>query len=112
MRFIELIAITVLAAVGIAAAAAALGVFIVVANLAQDTLGRISDRLKAVYTAATATGQAIYPMTNSFDALASKIRPEVWQLYGDALNLVGGQMGLLGQVAVKTGATWTRWPPR
>ena len=43
-------------------------------------------------------------MTNSFDALASKIRPEVWQLYGDALNLVGGQMGKLGDIAIKTGS--------
>jgi cell wall-associated NlpC family hydrolase len=100
---IELVAIITLASVGILAAAAALGIFIAVGNLAQDTLGRISDRLKATYTAATATGQAIYPLANSFDKLASKIRPEIWQLYGDALNLVTGRAGTLGQIAVKTG---------
>ena len=100
---IELIAIVTLAAVGIIAAAAALGIFIGVAALAQDTLGRVADRLKATQVAAQATGQAIYPLGQNFDALASKIRPQVWQLYGDALNLVGGRMGLLGQIALKTG---------
>jgi predicted nucleic acid-binding Zn-ribbon protein len=93
------------AIIGVAAMAAAVGIFIGVANLAQDTLGRISDRLKATYTAASATGQAIYPLANSFDKLARVIRPEVWQLYGDALTLVGGRMGLIGRIAESTGRT-------
>lgn len=92
------------AIIGVAALAAAVGIFLGVASQAQDTLGRISDRLKATYTAATATGQAIYPVTQGFDKLAHVIRPEVWQLYGDALNLINGRMGLLGSIAVKTGA--------
>ena len=82
-----------LAAIGVAALSAAIGIFIGVADLSGDTLGKISDRLKAVYTASTATGQAIYPMTNAFDKLQGVIRPEVWELYGDALNLAGTQMG-------------------
>ena len=101
---IETIAMFALAAIGVLAMAAAIGIFVGAATLAQDTLGRISDRLKAVYTAASATGQAIYPMSNAFDKLASVLRPEVWQLYGDALNLVGNHMGLIGPIAEKTGA--------
>ena len=101
---IELIAITVLAAVGIAAVAASVAIFIGVATQAQDTIGRISDRLKATQVAAQATGQAIYPLGQNFDSLASKIRPQVWQLYGDALNLVSGRAGALGQIALKTGS--------
>ena len=101
---IETIAMFALAAIGVLAMAAAIGIFVGAATLAQDTLGRISDRLKAVYTAASATGQAIYPMSDAFDKLASVLRPEVWQLYGDALNLVGNHMGLIGPIAEKTGA--------
>ena len=101
---IETIAMFALAAIGVLAMAAAIGIFVGAATLAQDTMGRISDRLKAVYTAASATGQAIYPMSDAFDKLAGVLRPEVWQLYGDALNEVGGHMGLIGTIAEKTGA--------
>ena len=91
---------------------AGLGAFVLVANLAQDTLGRISDRLKATYTTATATGQAIYPVTNAFDSLAKVIRPQVWQLYGDALILAGGKLGVIGQLATATGAVLDRLAAR
>lgn len=97
---IELLAIIVPAIVTLVAG---LGAFILVGNLAQDTLGRISDRLKATYTAATATGQSIYPVTNAFDKMATVIRPEIWQLYGDALTLAGGKISLIGQLATGTG---------
>lgn len=96
------------AIIGVAALAAGVGIFLGVASQAQDTLGRISDRLKAVYTASTATSQAIYPMTNSFDRLAHVIRPEVWQLYGDALTLIQGKMGLIGSIAERVGASIDR----
>jgi phage-related protein len=92
-----------LAAIGVAALGAAVGIFIGVADLSGDTLGKISDRLKAVYEASTATGQAISPMTDSFNKLQGVIRPEVWELYGDAINLAGTKMGLLGSIAEKTG---------
>ena len=72
---IETIAMFALAAIGVLALAAAVGIFVGAATLAQDTMGRISDRLKAIYTASTATGQAIYPMTDAFDKLASVLRP-------------------------------------
>ena len=100
---IELTIMFTLAAVGVAALSAAIGIFIGVADLSGDTLGKISDRLKAVYTASTATGQAIYPMTDAFDKLQGVIRPEVWELYGDALNLAGTQLGTIGKIAEATG---------
>ncbi len=97
-----------LAAIGVAALSAAVGIFVLAADLAGDTLGRIHDRLVAVYTASTATGQAIYPMTNAFDKMASVIRPETWELYGDALDLVAGRMSLITRIAETTGAVLDR----
>jgi len=92
--------------------AAGIGSFLLVAYLAQDTLGRISDRMKAVWAASTATGQAIYPLGNFFDNLASKIRPQVWQLFGDALGAASGKMSLIGQLALSTGAVLDRFLAR
>jgi Phage tail lysozyme len=106
---IEVLAILIPSIVTLVAGLAA---FVLVGNLAQDTLGRISDRLKATYTAATATGQSIYPVTNAFDSLAKVIRPEIWQLYGDALTVASGKVGLIGELATRTGAVLDRMAAR
>ena len=92
-----------LAAIGVAALSAAVGIFIGVASQSADTLGRVNDRAHALYTASTALNTAIPPLTSSFDSLQTVIRPEVWELLGDALNLAGTQMGLVGKIAEATG---------
>jgi len=106
---IEFLAVLVPVTVALLAGAAAFGIFLAVATQAADTLGRVNDRAHAVYTATTALNQNIYPLTNSFDKLQTVIRPEVWELLGDGINLVSSNTGVLGKIAEAVGAVLDRF---
>lgn len=68
------------------------------------TFNLIVDHLSAVHTVITATGQAIAPLTGGFTAIENAVRPDVMQLYGDALSVVNHKMGAFSQLAVSAGS--------
>lgn len=69
-----------------------------------STFKQIYERLTAVNTAATATGQTIPPLTNAMNGLQDSLRPQIWQIYGDAIDLVNHNTGTFGQIALATGS--------
>jgi hypothetical protein len=70
---------------------------------AAPTIGDIVTRMKNLYTVTTATGQALYPMTGAFSAMADAVRPQVYQLFGDALLVVTRNAGVFTTLAKQTG---------
>jgi hypothetical protein len=90
---IELIAVWVPAAIAVAAFGVA----------GADAATDIFKRMQAVHTVMTATGQAVPPLTNSFKSLQEAVRPEVYQLFGDALLIMNKRGGAFNQIATGTG---------
>jgi hypothetical protein len=70
---------------------------------AAPTIGDIVTRMKNLYTVTTATGQVLYPMTGAFSAMADAVRPQVYQLFGDALLVVTRNAGVFTTLAKQTG---------
>jgi hypothetical protein len=68
-----------------------------------DAGKKIYNRMLAVHTVMDATGQAVPPLTNNFKHLAAAVRPEVYQLFGDALVVMAKRGGAFNQVAIGTG---------
>ena len=97
------IEVGVIAVTSLGALAAGLGAFAIVATQAGDTAGLVADHLKALNTVSQATGQAIPPLTDAFNKLTTAVRPQVWGLYGDAINAAGSQLGLIGKLGLQTG---------
>ena len=85
------------------AAALGLGAFALVAARAGDTAGLVADHLRALNTVATATGTNLPMLTHNFDSLTTAIRPQVWGLYGDAIDAVNSKFGSIGKLALSTG---------
>src|ERR1039457_2521310 len=79
----------------------ALGAFGVAA---AGTVEAIANHLKAINTVATATGQSIAPLTGQFQNLQNAVKPQVYQLYGDALTIISGKSGALTKVVTATGS--------
>ena len=67
--------------------------------MALEPAGRdIYDRLKAIETVSSATGENIPPLSGKFKDLQDAMAPRAIELYGDALNaLSGGNMGSLSK---------------
>ena len=97
---VEILAVTIPA---ISVLAGGLGAFAAAAALSADTAGRISDRLKIINTVMGATNTTIAPMTDNFDKMQNVIRPEVFSLYGAAINATGSQLGVFNTLAESTG---------
>lgn len=87
------------AAVVIPAAIAFTAFGIAGAGAASD----IYTQMKNVLTVSTATGQSIYPLTGGFSKLADSVRPEVYQLFGEALNVAAHSTGTFGALATGAG---------
>lgn len=90
----EVIAVTVPAAI-------ALGAFgVAAAPAVQD----IVHQMQSLYTVTTATGQAIYPLSGVFQQVANAVRPEVYQLFGDAIRIVNRNTGEFQTLATGAGS--------
>jgi len=63
----------------------------------------IYNRMVAVHTVMDATGQAVPPLTNHFNQLAAAVKPQVYQLFGDALLVMNKRSGAFNTVATGTG---------
>jgi hypothetical protein len=89
-----------------------LGAFAAAAFLGEHTLTRIVKHMQNLQVIADATGQKIPPLTDHFDRLAKTIRPQVFELLGDALGGAGSAMQVLDKLAVGTGEILDRFAAR
>jgi hypothetical protein len=63
---------------------------------------QVYERVMAVHTAVTATDQSLTPFTGHMTQLENSLRPQVWELYGDAILATKNQTGVFGQIATET----------
>lgn len=70
---------------------------------AIPTVQDLTTAMKASYTTSQAFGQNIYPLTGGFQKMANAVQPEVYQLFGEMLVVLGHDTGMLTQVAVAAG---------
>lgn len=68
-----------------------------------DAAKEVFRRMQAVHTVMDATGKAVPPLSNNFAMLAKAVRPEVYQLFGDALVIMNKRGGAFNAVATQTG---------
>ena len=100
---VETLAVVVPALVTAAAGLAAFGI------AGADAARAVYQRLQNIHTVADATNKTIAPMTGNLEALHAQVRPQVWQLYGDAIAIAGTKTGLFNQLAVSTGGVIDRF---
>lgn len=63
----------------------------------------VYNRIMAIHTASDALNATIPPMTGNLEKLHDQVRPQVWELYGDAIDVVHNKTGLFSQLAIATG---------
>src|SRR6516225_2942413 len=94
---IEAVAILIPAIVTLIAGLAAFGL----AGL--DAGKAVYNRLVDVYNVSDAWGASLPPLTGKLEKLHEQVRPMVWQLYGDAIDIVTSKNGIFNRLAVETG---------
>jgi len=60
---------------------------------ASDAVLEVFHRMKDLQIAADATGLTMKPLTGTLEALHNAVRPQVYQLFGDALNIASAHAG-------------------
>jgi hypothetical protein len=90
---IEFLGVVVPASIALAAFGVA-----AIPNL-QDIYGQLTN----INVISQATGRNIYPLTGGFQAMADAVKPEVYQLFGDALVIAGHQTGVFTTLATSAG---------
>lgn len=70
---------------------------------AAPTLQDIYHQMSNLYTVTQATGQTIYPLSGAFQAMAAKVQPEVYTLFGEALGVIGHNTGAFTTLAYGAG---------
>jgi SLT domain-containing protein len=103
---IEVLAILIPAAVTLAAALTAFGV------AGYEAASQVYNRLVNVHTIAQATGKDLPPLTGALAALQDRVRPQVWELYGDAIDVVNQRSGIFQRLATGTGEVLDRMAAR
>ena len=68
-----------------------------------DAAREVYNRMLNVHTVMDATGRAVPPLSRNFERLAAAVRPEVYQLFGDALVVMNKRGGAFNTVATQTG---------
>jgi hypothetical protein len=63
----------------------------------------IKDQMTNLNTVATATGRTLYPLGGSFAQVAAQVQPQVYQLFGDALEIAGHNTGTFSTLATGAG---------
>ena len=84
----------------LATAAAGLAAF---ALAGSDAFRQVYQRLQNIHVVSDAFGVTIGPMTGKLEKLHQVVRPQVWQLYGDAIAIAHSKTGLFGKLATETG---------
>ncbi|HEV2474253.1 MAG TPA: hypothetical protein VGS41_16370, partial [Chthonomonadales bacterium] len=70
---------------------------------AIQTVTDLSSRMQALYQVSDAYGKSIYPLTGQQQALAASVRPEVYVLFGEALDIINSKAGAFNQLATQSG---------
>jgi hypothetical protein len=78
----------------------------------SDAAVAVYNRLMAIHTASDALNATIPPMTGNLEKLHDQVRPQVWELYGDAIDVVHNKTGLFSQLAIQTGDVLDRFAAR
>jgi SLT domain-containing protein len=81
---------------GAAIAAGAFGI------AASDAAQEVVRRMQALHTVADATSQTIPPLTGNLEKLHDAVRPAVYEVFGDALNLAKARTGDFATIVNKT----------
>ena len=95
---VEVLAVAIPA---VTTAALGLGIFGLAAAKSADQIYLMD---KAIVTVSTATNSVIAPMTGNFQKLENAVRPQVWELYGEAIQAAGNQSGVFNKLALETGS--------
>jgi hypothetical protein len=82
---------------GAAVAAGAFGV------AASDAVQEVARRMTNLHIAADATTQSMYPLTGALETLHNAVRPEVYQVFGDALVVAKAHTGDFQKIVRETG---------
>lgn len=69
----------------------------------MDAARSVYNRFTALQTVANATGLSIAPLTGQLEKLHEQVRPMVWELYGDAIDVAATKNGLFNKLAIDTG---------
>lgn len=70
---------------------------------ASDAFKKVYTQVSNMHTVMDATGQSMYPFTGALEKLHQAVQPQVFQLFGDAINIATQKTGLLSQMAIGTG---------
>jgi hypothetical protein len=70
---------------------------------AVPTVEAIVKQMTNLKTVTEATGKAMYPLSGSFQRVADAVKPQVYQLFGDALTLINRKTGEFTQLATGAG---------
>lgn len=82
---------------GAAIAAGAFGV------AASDAVQEITLRMKDLHVAADSTKLSVYPLTGALEKLHDAVRPQVYQVFGDALEVLKSHTGDFAKIVRQTG---------
>jgi hypothetical protein len=83
----------------------AFGAFAIAGIPAMKT---IVTQMQTLSTESTALGTSIYPLSGGFAKMANAVRPEVYQLFGEALELAGRNTGTFAELATGAGSALDR----
>ena len=81
-------------------AALAVGAF---AAAASDAAVEVQRRMQAMHTELDATGRSIPGLTSGMEKLHKAVRPQVFQLFGDAITIMRSRTGEFATIAKSTG---------
>lgn len=63
----------------------------------------VGEHLYSIWVVSKSLNTAIPPLTNNFKQFQDAVKPQVIQLYGDAIDVMNSKSGALGKTAVETG---------
>jgi len=95
---IEALAVLVPAITVVAAGLGAFGI------AGVDAAKQVMQQFQALHTVSDATGKTIAPMTGNLEKLHNAVRPQVFQLLGDAIQIAGNKTGIFNKLALGTGS--------
>lgn len=95
---VETLAVLVPATVTAAAGLAAFGI------AGSDAARQVYNRMLNVHTIFDAVDGQLPPLTGNIEKLHDTVRPQVWQLYGDAIDVANEKSGLFNKLAIETGS--------
>lgn len=79
---------------------------------ASDAVQEVQRHLAALHTVSDAFDQSIKPMTGNLEKMHDAVRPQVYQIFGEALSVMTKKGGELNTVIQQTGQVFTQLAAR